>query len=154
VQLPQERSWWSRNWKWFVPAGCLSALILAGVVVAVVVFLILGTVFGHIKSSDVYQRALAEARANPTVVNALGAPIKDGRFPSGSLSTSGSSGTADLSIPLSGPKGKGTLYAVATRSAGEWSFSQLAVTIKATGQRIDLLGGTSASLSFHSRAWP
>lgn len=143
MQLPQERTWWKRNWQWLVPAGCFSALILAGAVFAVVVFLLVGGVFGHVKSSDVYQQALARAKADQAVLDALGTPIKDGRFPSGSINTSGSSGSADLSISISGPKGKGTLYAVAARSAGEWSFSQLVVTIEATGRRIDLLAGHS-----------
>jgi hypothetical protein len=52
---------------------------------------------------------------------------------------SGTSGQADMTVPISGPKGKGTIYFVATKFAGQWSFSKLMVEIGATGQRIDLI---------------
>jgi hypothetical protein len=72
------------------------------------------------------------------VVNALGFPIKDGFFVSGKTNVSGSSGKADLTIPISGPKGKGTIYFVASKFAGEWTFSKLIVEVGKTGERIDL----------------
>ena len=101
--------------------------------------LIITIVFGMIKSSDVYKDALATAQTHPAVVQALGSPIKAGIFVMGSMNTSGSSGQADLAIPISGPKGKGTIYAVASKSTGRWTFSKLAVEIKATKERIDLI---------------
>ena len=52
---------------------------------------------------------------------------------------SGSSGQADMNVSLSGPRGKGTLYFVASKFAGEWTFSKLMVEIAGTGQRIDLV---------------
>ncbi len=58
---------------------------------------------------------------------------------SGNINVSGPSGQADLSIPISGPDGKATIYAVATKSAGQWTFSTLVVEINGTMQRIDLL---------------
>jgi Cytochrome oxidase complex assembly protein 1 len=57
---------------------------------------------------------------------------------SGNTSVNGGSGNADLSIPISGPRGKGTIYAVATKSAGEWTYSKLVVKIESTGATIDL----------------
>ncbi len=100
--------------------------------------LILMVVFGAIKSSDAYKTAVARASADPRVVNALGTPIKEGMLVSGSIKTSGPSGNADLSIPISGPKGKGTIYAVATKSAGQWRYSTLTVEVAGTGERIEL----------------
>jgi hypothetical protein len=26
MNQPQERNWWNRNWKWFVPLGCLGTI--------------------------------------------------------------------------------------------------------------------------------
>jgi hypothetical protein len=130
-----EPSWWNRNWKWFVPVGCLSII----AVVAGFVALILAFVFGMMRSSDVYMQALDRARNNSAVVSTLGTPIEAGFFTSGSINTSGPSGNAELAIPISGPKGKGTIYLVARKSTGEWSYSQLLVQIEQTGRRIDLL---------------
>ena len=130
--------WWNRNWKWFVPiGGCGGCLffILIGVISFSSIFL---AIFGAMKSSDVYKTALSRAKANPEVVAALGTPVEDGLFVSGSTNVNGASGQADLSIPISGPKGKGTIYAVATKSAGEWTYSKLQVEIEKTKARIDL----------------
>ncbi len=96
-------------------------------------------VFGAMKSSDVYKDALAKAKTEPAVTEALGSPIKDGFFVSGNTNVSGGSGEANLAIPISGPKDKATLYVVAKRSVGFWSYSSLVVEVKRTKQRIDLL---------------
>jgi hypothetical protein len=130
-----EPSWWNRNWKWFVPVGCLSII----AVIAAFVALILWMVFSMMKSSDVYMQALDRTRNNPAVVSALGTPIEAGFFTSGSIDTSGPAGNAELAIPISGPKGKGTIYLVARKSAGAWTYSQLVVQIEPTSRRIDLL---------------
>ncbi len=126
--------WWSRNWKWFVPVGCLSFIaIIAVFVTCIIVF-----VFSVMKSSDVYKTALSRAKANPEVVAALGTPIKDGLFVSGNTHADGASGEANLSIPISGPKGSGTVYVVATKVAGRWNYSTMEVEISGNKDRIDL----------------
>ena len=134
--LPNNRptTWWQRNWKWFVPA-CLGGLVLfAGFIVLIVTI-----VFGMMKSSDAYKDSLAMARANPYVQDALGTPIEEGLLVMGNINVSGSSGSADLAIPVSGPQGNGTIYVVASKSAGQWTFLRLVVDIKATNERIDLI---------------
>lgn len=128
---PQKKNWWSRNWKWSVPVGCLSGLVL------VIGFIAL--ISGIMKSSDAYKQAIAKVKTNPAVVNVLGEPIKEGYFLSGSIKLSGKSGNANLAIPISGPKGKGVVYIVARKSSGEWSFSTLVVEIEQTNQRVNLL---------------
>jgi hypothetical protein len=102
------------------------------------VLVVISIVFGALKSSDAYKVALAKAKADPRVVNALGSPIEDGFFVSGKTNVTGSSGLADLTIPISGPRGKGTIYFVASKFAGEWTFSKLIVEVEKTGEKIDL----------------
>src|ERR1700681_1981979 len=84
------------NWLWCVLAGCLGMLFLA----ASVFFIIVSIAFGAMKSSDAYKTALSKAKADPRVVNALGSPITDGFFVWGKTNVSGSSGYADLTIPI------------------------------------------------------
>ena len=134
--LPRERSttWWQRNWKWFIPVCLGSVVLFAGFIVLLVTI-----VFGMMKSSDAYKDALAMARANPYVQDALGTPIEEGLLVMGNINVSGSSGSADLAIPVSGPQGNGTIYVVASKSAGQWTFLRLVVDIKATNERIDLI---------------
>ena len=127
--------WWNRNWKWFVPTGCcLTPLVLGGAFVAFLVIVI----FGALKQSDAYKMAVTRAKADSRVVAALGSPIEEGWWLSGNTQVNGGSGEADLSIPISGPKGKGTIYAIAKKSAGEWTYSKLEVKIDSTGETIDL----------------
>jgi hypothetical protein len=128
-------NWWHRNWKWFVPVGCLSVLLLVTAFVGVLFYAIAGLM----KSSDAYRDALAKAKSSPAVVHELGKPIEEGFFTSGSIRVSGPSGDADLSIPISGPKGTGTIYLEAHKSAGVWTFSKLVVEIDTDRKRVNLL---------------
>ncbi|MCP9786539.1 cytochrome c oxidase assembly factor Coa1 family protein [Cyanobium sp. N5-Cardenillas] len=128
-------SWWARNWKWLVPAGCLTGL--AGV--AGFIALIVGLVFGLIKSTTPYQQALAKAQRDPVVISRLGTPIHGGLLVSGSVNLSGGTGQANLAIPLQGSKGSGTLYVEARQSAGTWSYSTLTVQPDGSGEPISLL---------------
>jgi hypothetical protein len=131
--LPPQPGWWKRNWK----IGCLG--ILAGIVV--LAFSIIAIVFTALKSSDAYKMALARAQTDPRVVTALGSPIEPGWLISGRTNVSGTSGHADLTVPLSGPKGKGTLYFVASKFAGKWTFLKMMVRVENTGEEIDLSSG-------------
>jgi hypothetical protein len=96
-------------------------------------------VFSAVKSSDVYKDALARAKTHPAVIEALGSPVTEGLLLSGNTNVNGASGEANLSIPVSGPKGKGTIYVAATKSLGRWNYSGLVLEIERTHQRIDLL---------------
>jgi Cytochrome oxidase complex assembly protein 1 len=138
---PPRGNWWQRNWKWFVPTGCLTLIAVVVLFVACIVIL----VFSVVKSSDAYKIAVARAKSDQRVVAALGTPIKEGMFSSGKTNVNGPSGEADIGIPISGPKGKATIYVVATKSEGQWSFSKLDVKIEGTGETIDLNETESAS---------
>ncbi len=128
-------NWWQRNWKWFVPVGCLTTLLIMAAGLA----MIFSLVFGLMKSSDVYAEALARARADPAVIAALGQPIEEGWFTGGNINISGPSGEATLSIPVSGPQGEATIYLEARKSTGRWIFSTLVVELDADGRRFNLL---------------
>ena len=101
-------------------------------------------VFSAMKSSDAYKIALARAKADPRVEEAIGTPIKAGLFVSGSTKVTGESGTSDITIPIYGPKGEVKIYAVATKEEGEWKYSKLVVKIADTGEKIDLGGETDS----------
>src|SRR5437867_10118068 len=100
-------------------------------------------VFSAMKSTDVYKGALTRAQAHPSVIEALGSPIKEGFLLSGSTNVNCASGEANLSIPISGPNGKGIIYVAATKSLGRWNYSGLTIEIAKTRQRIDLLQGST-----------
>ena len=132
-------TWWSRNWKWFVPTGCATVVL----VFALGIVALVGFVFGMIKHTGAYAEAVARAKADPAVIEALGTPIEEGFMVSGQISETGPSGTADMSIPLRGPRGAGTLYVEAKKSAGRWEYQRLVFEVGGTRRRIDLLGAAA-----------
>ena len=111
---PAQPSWAQRNWKRLV------ALLVGLFVLAVFAFAagIVGLVMWSFRQSDVSRLALDKARKNPEVVARLGEPIEAGLLCSGSMSTSGDSGTATITIPIHGPKGKADLHLDARKAMG------------------------------------
>src|SRR5258708_2746686 len=91
-----QTSWLSRDSKWFVPAITLAVFLLAAILAGG----ILGIVFGLIKSSEPYQHAVSLVDQDSRLTSILGSPIKPGLFVSGSINLQGSSGKADIVIPI------------------------------------------------------
>jgi len=132
---PPRTSWWSRNWKWFVPAGCLTIILLFVAFIGGIVMI----VFGSMKQAVVYKQAVARAQSDPVVAQKLGSPVEPGMFLSGNINVNGPSGEAKIAIPVHGPKAKGTIYVEATKSGGKWSYSLMQVAVEGEDTRIDLL---------------
>jgi len=118
-----------------VPLGCFSVTLLFVAFVGSILLI----VFSAMKFTDVYKDTLARAKAHPAVIEALGSPITEGFLLSGNTNVNGASGDANLSISISGPKGKGTIYVAATKSLGRWNYSGLVLEMAKTHERIDLL---------------
>jgi hypothetical protein len=125
-----------QKWVWIV-AALLAAGLVAVVVLAVVI--VLG-VFGVMRSSDVYREALTRAQASDAVRRELGEPIEPGWYVMGNIDVNNDSGRADLQIPVSGPKGSGTVEATATKRNGVWIYSRLGVELE-SGKWLDLSKG-------------
>ena len=96
VPQPMKKSWLERTAQWKIPLGCLTLIFVIGTFGAVVLTLIT-TSFRH---SDVYKEATARATNNALVRDLLGEPIKPAWWMTGQMNTNGSTGHADLSIPM------------------------------------------------------
>jgi hypothetical protein len=93
-----------------------------------------------IKGSDIYRQTVTQVASSEEAVRWLGAPVAGG-FPMGSFSISGGSGEAQFAMPVSGPKGKGTVYVEATLEMGAWRFERIELEIDGRERRIDLNSG-------------
>ena len=104
----------------FLPYSGLGSVARAGA--------LLTFVFGLMKSSEPYQHAVAVASSNPDVVRELGAPIAPAGS-SGNINVSGSSGDANLAIPLNGSS---PWYCVCRRKKtdGVWSYDKLEMLVE------------------------
>ena len=117
--------------------GC-AAVVLVGVVgifvMVVSIFLFVMTIM---KSNDVFAHAMERTRSSPAVAEIIGSPVEDGLLARGNISTSGPSGEADLSIPVTGPHGEGVVNVVATKRAGNWTYETL--TFESGGRFVNLI---------------
>jgi hypothetical protein len=104
--------------------GCGVVLVLF---VGFIVFMVI-TVFGSMRSSVPYKDSVAAAQGDPRVIAALGSPMKAAFFVSGSINVKNNGGNAKMDIPLSGPKGEGTLHVQALKTAGKWTYQEMRVT--------------------------
>lgn len=86
-------------------------------------------IFALMKSGEAYKLSLARAQSDQLVIAALGEPIKAGWFVSGNVKVNGPEGSANLSIPISGPKNSGTLISEASKVAGSWVIHLLIVRV-------------------------
>ncbi|MGE3912222.1 MAG: cytochrome c oxidase assembly factor Coa1 family protein [Chloroflexota bacterium] len=139
LQPPRQPSWWSRNWKWVVPVGCLGPLAIFVGVLAFSGYLLYSGFTDAVRSTEPYQDALARAQAHPEVRAALGEPIEAGFWITSDLKASGSTGDVNLAIPISGPKRSGTVHLISTKAAGTWHTSTMEVEIPGQPSRINLL---------------
>lgn len=122
---PLEKSWLEKNPRWKIPLGGLILLLLIGISGGIVMTVVVTS----FRSSDVYQQATDLAQNNAQVRDELGEPIKFGWLISGQLNSAGSTGHANLSIPVSGPNRRGAVHAVAFKAAGTWKFTLLIVMV-------------------------
>ena len=113
--MPKEQgNWWDRNWKWLVPTGCLTIIVIPLLLIGGIV----GFAFKAFGSSWPVEHGVERAGQHTQVVEALGEPIERGWWASGTIKYEGSSGYADVTVPISGPKGDARLYIIASRRAG------------------------------------
>ena len=132
---PVTKNWLERHPLWKIPLGCLTLLVLIGIFGSIVMSII--TTSFH--NSEVYKQAVAKASENSQVRETMGEPIHPAWFVSGQLNVTGSTGNANLLIPISGSRARGTIRSVASRSGGVWRFTCLQVSIEGRSETIDLL---------------
>jgi len=137
VPGPVKRSWLDRHARWKIPLGCLIAILLLCAFVAII-FTVIEVSFSK---SVVYQHALARAGRSPEVVRRIGEPLKPGRVLLGQLNVSGSTGNANMSIPITGPHGKATIILDARKVGGAWVFRTLCVQFDGQSGTVNLLEG-------------
>ena len=131
-----QKSWFGRNWLWFIPlTGCLGFVLL--------IVLGLGAAFfgvsNMINNATPVEYAIELAAKNELVIKNLGEPIEKYGIPSGNISLTNDDGDVDFSIPIRGNIGEGTLVVRGIKIDGEWVYEDLYVRIRDTQEEINLL---------------
>ncbi|MES2505947.1 MAG: cytochrome c oxidase assembly factor Coa1 family protein [Verrucomicrobiota bacterium] len=107
-----------------VAVGCGGCLM---VVTALVFFIvaILGLVMLFLRGSEPCVETMRRAQKSPALQQALGEPMKMGWILTGGVSTMNDSGSADVSIPISGPKGSVRIHTRALREERVWNYKEM-----------------------------
>ncbi|MCI5165641.1 MAG: hypothetical protein D3903_05980 [Candidatus Electrothrix sp. GM3_4] len=140
-----EWAWQKKTWrdidhfKQTQKKWAISGLVLCFIVFPLFIFITITTINGMIKSSEAFKISLATVQNNQEVIEAIGSPIESGFFVSGSFSTSGSSGEAELNYKIIGPNGEGITYVAAEKKIGEWNIFELVTYFEALDKRIDII---------------
>lgn len=127
--------------------GLIVLSVIGGVVllIAIVVAGLVFVLFSAMKSSDPYQHAVEVTKHDPQAVAALGSPVIPGWYLLGNINVTPTSGNADLAIPVAGSLRKGTVYVVAKKSAGVWTYSTLELEVSGQQGRLNLLTRSNPS---------
>ena len=118
---PVQQKSGSGCWK-ALAIGC-SVIIVLGAAAMISLFIF---VFSVIKRTDVYREAYHRAASDPRVIAALGTPIEKGWWVFGSVNIDNDSGNANFTFPISGPKEKARVHAIASFN-GNWTYTELVV---------------------------
>ncbi|MGC4117594.1 MAG: cytochrome c oxidase assembly factor Coa1 family protein [Myxococcales bacterium] len=129
-----------RSTRSIVVLAVLAVVVLLGAFASGIVFLVMSVM----RSSEPYQLAMTQARADDKVTEQLGSPLEEGFFTTGQVQTTNDSGQASLEIPVKGPKGEAVVEVRATRSGGVWRLRHLQVRVRGSGAYLPLV--TEASL--------
>ncbi|HYI03166.1 cytochrome c oxidase assembly factor Coa1 family protein [Hyalangium sp.] len=124
--MAPRRSWWSRNWKWAVPVGCLGLLASCGCLGAIAVY----AGFNAVKNNEAYVQALAIAMSDDEVQATLGTPINTSLWnQQSSVANKDNEITAKFSVPLDGSKADGILRGDAIKIGNTWSYRVFQVEV-------------------------
>jgi hypothetical protein len=137
-ELILEKSWWKRNWKWFIP----SVIVLS--TFAIILSLFASPIPDIAKAyadNSIHENALVKARQNQQVTETLGVlePIDKMAIFEGFVLYSNNNNTVNLTIRVKGTKGKGKMDITANKVNENWSYQKIAIRIKEPKKTISII---------------
>ena len=155
--MTEKKGWWERNWYWMLAVGCLTPILACGGCLGFFALF----VKDKIENFGPYNDAVAIAVAHPVIVEELGEPIEAGFALQSNVQINNGEGSANLNIPLSGPRGSAHLRVVAIKSGGDWTFTKLKAHVDGLANLLGALEArrrpprrvlfTSSTSVFHQR---
>ncbi|MBQ4821880.1 cytochrome c oxidase assembly factor Coa1 family protein [Aquimarina sp. MMG016] len=130
-EIIEKKSWWNRNWKWFLPLITFTSI-------SVVLFFSSG-MGGHMtdfvqaySDTELYENALEKAQQNKKVTDLLGElePINKLAILEGEVRYSDDHKSVDSSIRVKGSKRKASIDISADRINGKWNYRKINIRIK------------------------
>jgi hypothetical protein len=130
-ELIEQKSWWKRNWKWFLP--------ISGLIVILIVIFFSSGMSGAVTNlaqayadTELYENALEKVKTDQRATELLGEiePIDKLAILEGSIGYSDDNKTVNSSIRLTGEKLVARMDITATRINNKWNYKKINVRIK------------------------
>lgn len=130
-ELIKPKSWWNRNWKWFVP--------IIGLVLISVIFIFTTGLSGiasdfaqAYSETELYENAIEKVNSEPKIEELLGEiePIDKLAILEGEVRYSNANKTVNSTVKIIGSKGKANMDISADKIDGEWNYTKIDVRIK------------------------
>lgn len=139
-EIFQDRNWFKRNWKWFVPVILSSILFI-------VIFSLSGSK-NHMSNfvqayadTPLYENAVKKSNANKEVQSVLGKlePVDELAILESNVEYGDNNKSVNLSVRVHGNKGTGKMDVLATRKGKGWKYKNIKIRIKQPKQEIVVL---------------
>ena len=130
-ELIEQKKWWKRNWKWFVPV-CGILLIIMSIFISSGMGGIGVDLAQAYSDNELYENALEKVKSNQKVNELLGTiePIDKFAILEGNVHYTNENLTVNSSIRLKGTKGKARMDITANKINNEWEYKIINVRIK------------------------
>lgn len=96
-----------------------------------------------IRAREPVKLAVSNASSSAAVTQSIGQPLNTRRFVKGYLVSKNGNGNADLTIPINGPLGHGTLVEWAQEDRGHWHICSLLFRSNDASTTTQLISDTS-----------
>jgi hypothetical protein len=136
----ERKSWLQRNLKWFIPLVVV-ALLLGSALFSTASDAQMGGYITALNDDALYQNALQQAQQSKDVSKALGTlkPIDQLAIIESYVIYSNNNTSVNLSVRVTGSKGKGRMDVVANKVNNSWNYQAIKIRIKNPKQEIIIL---------------
>lgn len=138
--LIEQKSWWKKHWKWFVP-------LISMLLILVCVFFISGSnsIVGDYSKAyadqQLYSDALEKVRENERIKDVLGTiePMRNTAILNGSVKYFNDNTSVKTTIKIFCTKGKAMLDIAANRIDNTWHYQEIRVRIKNPPEKREII---------------
>lgn len=143
-ELIVEKSWWKRNWKWFLPTFLLMFLLLFGLILSLSIDGNVTDIAQAYSDNSLYEKAIEKVKKNKRVLEVLGEiePIDKLAILEGNAIYSNNNNSVELSVRVKGNKGKGKMDISAEKNGNGWEYKKINIRIKEPKEEIQILKDT------------
>jgi hypothetical protein len=140
-ELIVKKSWWNRNWKWFLPTIILVFLIGFGLILTSAIDGNMTDITQAYSENSLYENAIEKAKTNKRVLEVMGKiePLDKLAIFEGNVIYSNNNKSVVLSVRVKGNKGKGKMDISADKNGTLWEYKKINIRIKNPKEEIQIL---------------